>query len=71
MTMSFEQIIRTEEMKELNDFEQKILKEDNNNEKNFKKYGLLNNEWIKKYKNLDLKNNQINNNIFGFTNCAE
>ena len=60
--MSFEQIIRIEEMKELNDFEQKILKEDNNNEKNFKKYGLLNNEWIKKYKNLDLKNNQINNN---------
>ncbi len=73
MKNDFEEIKRKEEMKELNDFEQKIITKTYNNEKTFEKLGLLNNEWIEKYKNIynynmylqnDLINNNISENIF-------
>jgi len=58
---------RREEMKELYAFEQKIIAKTGNNERVFKKYGLLNNKWIEKYKNnynyeFYLQNGQINYN---------
>jgi hypothetical protein len=55
-----------DEMKEFYDFEQKIMTNTYNN-KEFEKFGLLNSEWIEKYKNkynynLYLQNGQIKNN---------
>jgi len=66
--MDFEEIKRKDEMKELYDFEQKITANANSNEKTFEIYGLLNNEWIEKYKNkynynLYLQKGQFNNNF--------
>jgi len=64
--MDFEEIKRKDEIKELNDFEQKIITNNNNNEKTFEIYGLLNDEWIEKYKNkfnYNLQKLQFNNNF--------
>ena len=65
--MNFEYIKRREEFKELYTFEQKIIAKTDINEKLLKKYGLLNHEWIEKYKNnynyeFYLRNGQINYN---------
>ena len=65
--MNFDEIKRSDEMKELYEFEQKIKTKTFNNEE-FEKFGLLNSEWIEKYKNkynykLYLQTNQINNNL--------
>ena len=49
--MNFEYIKRSDEFKELYTFEQKIIAKTDINEKLLKKYGLLNHEWIEKYKN--------------------
>lgn len=75
--MNFEEIKKNDEMKELYIFEQKILTKALINEKAFKKYGILNKEWIEKYKktynyNLYIKNKKINfnpnENIFKIDN---
>ena len=73
MITNFEEIKRKDEMKELLDFEQKIITKTYNNEKIFEKFGLLDNEWIEKYKNKynynlylqkGLINNKTSDNIF-------